>query len=122
MRAHTVKPQRIRQIQQASSLFSKAGAWQNSTVRSALPEELRDHMDSLDKQDLRAELRIMRDQAAESGWDTTVEAMQASFLSTGRIDRASIAVSAARIKSGSIVYDEPVDLGIYDRALQKEGC
>lgn len=107
---------------QLALLCTKAGAWQNSTVRSALPEELRDHMDSLDKQDLRAELRIMRDQAAESGWDTTVEAMQASFLSTGRIDRASIAVSAARIKSGSIVYDEPVDLGIYDRALQKEGC
>lgn len=107
---------------QLALLCTKAGAWQNSTVRSALPEELRDHMDSLDKQGLRAELRIMRDQAVESGWDTTVEAMRISFLSTGRIDRASIAVSAARIKSGAVVYDEPVDLGIYDRALQKEGC
>lgn len=107
---------------QLALLCTKVGAWQNSTVRSALPEELRDHMDSLDKQDLRAELRIMRDQAAESEWDATVEAMRISFLSTGRIDRASIAVSAARIKSGAVVYNEPVDLGIYDRALQKEGC
>lgn len=54
------------------------------------------------------------------GMNTAVEAMRISFLSTGRIDRASIAVSAARIKSGAVVYDEPVDLGIYDRALQKE--
>lgn len=107
---------------QLALLCTKAGAWQNSTVRNALPEELRDHMDSLDKQDLRAELRIMRDQSAESGWGTTVEAMRTSFLSTGRIDRASVAVSAARIRSGTIVYDEPVDLSIYDRALQKEGC
>ena len=53
--------------------------------------------------------------------NTAVEAMRISFLSTGRIDRASIAVSAARIKSGAVVYDEPVGLGIYDRALQKEG-
>lgn len=49
-------------------LCTRPGAWANSKVRSSLPDELRSHMDSLAKADLKEELRIMRDQVAQSGW------------------------------------------------------
>ena len=82
---------------------------------SALPDNLREHMDSLDKGALRAELRvIMRDQAATSGWEATLQAVQLAFEATSRVDEASVAVSAARAASGAVAYDEPVDLGAYD--------
>lgn len=90
------------------------GAWENSKVRAALPDDLRLHMDSLGKDDLKAEARVMRDQAKTSGWAATVQAVQLAYASTGRVDEASVAVSAARMASGSVTYDEPVDLGVYD--------
>ena len=102
---------------QLALLCSKPGAWANSKVRSALPDELREHMDSLGRSDLKSELRLMRDQSAESGWGATVRAMRAALLATGRIDRASVAVGAARIIGGSVAYDEDVDLAVYDSAL-----
>ena len=74
-------------------------------------------MDSLGKPDLKAELRLMRDQAATSGWDATVQAMRSALLATGRVDRASVAVGAARMAGGAVEYDEQVDLSAYDSAL-----
>lgn len=71
-------------------------------------------MDSLDRADLRAELRVMRDQAAASGWEATLQAVRLAYAVTGRVDEASVAVSAARAASGAVAYDEPVDLGVYD--------
>ncbi len=100
---------------QLAVLAVKAGGWVNSRVRFAVPDDLREHMDSLPKPDLRAELRMMRDQCALTGWDATVAAMEAALAATGRIDAASVSVAAARIAGGSIVYDEPVDLSEYDR-------
>ena len=102
---------------QLALLAAKAGGWSESRVRAALPEELREHMDSLGKPQLRAEIRLMRDRCAEAGWDATVEAMAASLAATGRVDEASVAVAAARIGSGSVDWGETVDLGEYDRAL-----
>lgn len=102
-------------------LCQRPGAWANSKVRSAIPDDLRGHMDSLGKSDLKAELRLMRDQAAASGWDATVQAMAGALLATGRIDRASVAVGAARIAGGAAEYDEPVDLSAYDEAFTPAG-
>lgn len=83
-------------------------------MREALPDELREHMDSLDRAGLKAELRVMRDQAATSGWEATLQAVRLAYEATGRIDEASVAVSAARAATGTVTYDEPVDLGVYD--------
>lgn len=102
---------------QLALLCAKVNAWPNSQVRASIPDQLKDHMDSLGKQDLKAELRIMRNQAARSGYAATVGAMSDALASTGRIDEASVAVAAARAASGAIAYDEPVDLDAYDRAL-----
>lgn len=99
---------------QLALLSVSVGAWENSRVRHALPDRLREHMDRLGKDRLRAELRLMRDQAATSGWEATVQAMEVAYEATGRVDAASVAVSAARMASGTISYDEPVDLCVYD--------
>lgn len=98
-------------------LCTRPGAWMNSKVRSSLPDELRSHMDSLAKADLKEELRIMRDQVAQSGWDAAKGAFAMALDATGRIDRASVAICAARINSPCVSYDDPVDLGIYDVAI-----
>lgn len=104
---------------QLALLCAKARAWQNSRARSAMPDDLREWMDSLGDADLRAELRLLRDENARSGWDVTVRAAEMALAATGRVDAASLAVSAARIASGEsrICYDEPVDLAEYDAAL-----
>ena len=102
---------------QLALLAVKAGGWRNSQVRFCMPDRLREHMDSLSKPDLRAELRVMRDQNAISGWDATVCAMDACFAATGRIDAAGVSLAAARALTGDVSYDEKVDLDVYDRAL-----
>lgn len=85
---------------QLALLAWNAGGWENSRVREALPDELREHMDSLDRAGLKAELRVMRDQAATSGWEATLQAVRLAYEATGRIDEASVAVSAARAAAG----------------------
>lgn len=74
---------------QLAALAVKAGGWVNGQVRLAVPDELREHMDSLPKPDLRAEPRVMRDRNAVSGRDTTVAAMAECLALTGRIDEAA---------------------------------
>ena len=101
---------------QLAVLAVKAGGWVNSQVRFAIPDGLREHMDSLPKPDLRAELRVMRDQCAVSGWGATVAAMAGCLALTGRVDEAGVARAAARAATGEVSYDEPVDLAEYDRA------
>lgn len=97
-------------------LCIKSGAWKNSKVRTSLSEKLREYLDSLDPADLKAGLRLLRDECARSGWEATSKAAELAFKATGRIDAASIGVGASRIASGidAIAYDDPVDLGIYD--------
>ena len=70
--------------------------------------------------DLAADLRVLRDESAERGWGAAVEGMSRSLASTGGVDRALVALSAARAASGDerVEYDEEVDLGVYDRALR----
>lgn len=104
-------------------LSVKPGGWGNSRVRSALSDGLRDYMDSLGRDDLKAELRLMRDEAARTGWSAMLQAVELAHASTGRVDRASVAVSAARISSGGPVsYDEPVDLSEYDVVFAGKGA
>ncbi len=100
---------------------TRPNAWANSHVRASLPEALRAHMDSLPKSELRAELRVMRNQAASSGYGATVDAMSASLAGTGRIDEAGVALAAARAASGTVAYEDRVDLGAYDAAFASIG-
>ena len=47
--------------------------------------------------------------------------MAGALLATGRIDRASVAVGAARIVGGTVEYAEQVALSAYDSALASLG-
>ena len=102
---------------QLALLCTRPNAWQNSQVRADIEGSLREHLDGLDGAGLKAALRCLRNQSAQSGYASALEAMHEAYMGTGRIDEASMAVAAARIASGSVLYDEPVDLGAYDRAL-----
>ena len=112
---------RLDENARAALLSVKANAWQNSQVRASLSDDVRAYMDSLEKADLRAEMRLMRDEAARSGWAATKQAVELAYAATGRIDSASVAVSAARMAvDDAISYDEPIDLGEYDAVFKRE--
>lgn len=105
---------------QLALLSIKSNAWQNSQVRASLSDDVREYMDSLERADLKAEMRLMRDEAARSGWAATKQAVELAYAATGRIDQASVAVSAARIAADdAIAYDEPIDLSEYDTVFKK---
>lgn len=102
---------------QLATLAHRPGGWVNSQVRAELSDQLRDYFDTLDKSELSSGLRLMRDQTALSGWEATVGAMEATLEACGRIDAASVALAAARQETKPIVYDEPVDLAVYDSMM-----
>ena len=104
-------------------LCMRPAGWRDSSVRASLPAELVAFLDSEAPADLAADLRVLRDESAERGWGAAVEGMSRSLAATGGVDRASVALSAARAASGDerVEYDEEVDLGVYDRALRLLG-
>lgn len=105
---------------QLALLARKPGAWGNSQVRAALPENLRAYMDGLDR-DARAErIRLMRNVSADRGWSAMVSAAESALAHTGRVDEAGITVAALRGESAPVDYDEPVDLSVYDEVFGKE--
>lgn len=105
-------------------LCMKPGGWRNSQVRASLSDDLRAYMDSLGEEELKEELRLLRDQTAMSGWSATLQAVELAHSATNRMDRASVAVSAARIASGDgvIAYDQPIDLSEYDVVFSRKGA
>ena len=101
-------------------LCMRPAGWRDSTVRESLPAELVAFLDSEPPAGRAADLRVLRDESAERGWAAAVEGMSRSLAATGGLDRASVALSAARAASGDerVEYDEEVDLGVYDGALR----
>ena len=87
-------------------LAMKLGAWRNSSVRSAMPDALRDYMDGLGRCELGDGLRLMRDQVQQSGWDATVGAMQCAlarrlYVSNDTIDWFLSSSNAAQLRAVS---------------------
>ena len=105
---------------QPGLLCARPAGWRDSSVRASLPAELVSFLDAEPPADLAADLRVLRDESAERGWPAAVEGMSRSLAATGGIDRASVALSAARAAAGDerVEYDEEVDLGVYDGALR----
>ena len=77
-------------------------------------------MDGLGRDALAERLRLMRNVAAQSGWEAMVEAAATALESTGRIDEAGMHMAVLSRTSTPIRYDEPVDLSVYD-ALARKG-
>ena len=104
-------------------LCMRPSGWRDSTVRAAPPRDLVEYLDSEPRADLAADLRVLRDESAERGWAAAVEGMARSLAATGGVDRATVALSAARAASGDarVEYDDEVDLSVYDGALRPAG-
>lgn len=101
-------------------LCMRPAGWRDSSVRASLPEELVAFLDGEPADSLKADLRVLRDESAERGWEAAVEGMSRSLAATGGLDRATVALSAARAAAGDerVEYDEKVDLDVYDGALR----
>jgi transposase len=101
-------------------LCMRPAGWRDSSVRASLPEELVAFLDGEPADSLKADLRVLRDESAERGWEAAVEGMSRSLAATGSLDRATVALSAARAAAGDerVEYDEKVDLDVYDGALR----
>lgn len=104
-------------------LCMRPGGWRDSAIRPSLPPALVAFLDSEGPADLAADLRVLRDESADRGWAAAVEGMSRSLAATGGLDRASVALSAARAAAGDarVEYDDEVDLGVYDGALELLG-
>lgn len=91
------------------------GAWREGRARAALPDDLRDHIDALDRRGLGGAVRRMRDRCAPSGWDATVRAASAPLGASGGMGPSAVAPAASRAETGEASCDEAADLAEYDR-------
>ena len=100
-------------------LCMRPGGWRDSVVRGSLPASLVAFLDAAEPADLAADLRVLRDAAAERGFAAAVEGMERALEATGGVDAASVGLAAAVAASGGrrTEYDDPVDLSVYDGAL-----
>lgn len=108
---------------QLKLLCMRPAGWRDSSVRSSLPSELVEFLDGEPAGRLAEDLRVLRDESSERGWKAAVAGMARSLAATGGVDRASVAVSAARAQAGDarVEYDDEVDLTVYDGALRELG-
>lgn len=101
-----------------SVLSRNAGAWNNSGIRRDLPDPLRDYLDSLEKADLKAKLRLMSNLNDEFGYQSAIDAMSMS-LKNGGINASDVQIIAQRI-TGYGINTPPgpgPSLKVYDLAF-----
>ena len=108
-------------LSQLALLCRKPGAWRNSQVRAAIPDDLRRHMDALSKAGRKDALRAMRDASAQAGWAATVEAMTALAASGGALAPADVMLGAMFVANGqhAVDYESAADLSGYDAAFAR---
>lgn len=96
----------------------RPNGWRDSSVRPSLPDGLVSFPGGEPASGLQADLRALRDESSERGWGAAAGGMPGSVRATGPVDRASVAVSAARAQSGDArtEYDEEAGLGACDSA------
>lgn len=106
-------------VLQLRLLCARPGGWRDSVVRDSLPRELVDRLDEDGPEELRRDLKTLRDASDEVGWEAAVEGMRRALAATGGLDRASVELAGAVAASGDarVEYDEEVDLAAYDSAF-----
>lgn len=106
---------------QLALLCRKPGGWRNSSVRASLPERLRVSIDSMEKSDRSAMLRMMRDVSAASGYEAAVTAM-ATLADGGVPSEADVSLAASLLANGqgAVSYDDEPDLEMYDAVFARE--
>jgi transposase len=102
-------------------LVSRPGAWVNSRVRQSMPEDLRSHIDSADKDMQRSYLRTLASATEGTDYNTAITAMCMTLRGTGQLRKPDIAMCATRLYIGDApAYDEPIDLSEYDAVFGRE--
>jgi len=103
-------------------LVSRPGAWKNSRVRLAMPDDLRNHIDGVDKDMLRSYLRTIAYATEGTNYDTAIEAASMTFRSTGQLRKTDVAMYATRLFLGEAPeYEDPIDLSEYDAVFPGKG-
>jgi len=96
-------------------LVSRPGGWPNSRIRLEMPHELRDHIDSVDKDMVRSYLSSIAFAAENADYDTAIEAAHMVVKNTGQLRKTDLAMYVTRLYLGTAPpYDIPVDLKEYD--------
>lgn len=103
-----------------SRLMRNPGAWRNSLLRTALPEQLRNEMDGLARVELKETLYTMNELSDRYGFDSALEAMDEAAKS-GRFTSATSMVLAARLATFEPEGIANVDLSVYDAMLEPIG-
>ncbi len=98
-------------------LAKRPGGYRESSFRSAIPKELKERLDGLERAELASELSAIQKAAARSGARSAVDAA-ARLAGSGRSLAASdVYALARRIAAGDEATDVGIDLAVYDRAL-----
>lgn len=99
-------------------LCMRPNGWRDSSVRLSLPDGLASFPGGEPASGPRADPGVLRDESSERGWGAAAGGMPGSVRATGPVDRASVAVSAARAQSGDArtECDEEAGLGACDSA------
>ena len=96
-------------------LVARPGGWPNSRIRLAMPCELREHIDSVDKDMVRSYLSSIANAAEGADYDTAIEAARMVVKNTGQLRKTDLTMYVTRLYlGGGPVYDIPVDLKEYD--------
>jgi len=107
---------------QLALLARRPGGWSNSRVRADIPPAVVAHLDSLEKSELKRDLRLLYEASARSGLEATLAALEVLAADSGRTpDFFDVGVLAGRI-AGYGLDTAPVpgaDLSCYDRYFLK---
>jgi len=99
-------------------LIARPGGWVNSRLRHALPDDLRNYIDSGERADIKSCLAALAEATEVSDWPCAVQAARSVWRATGHLACADVTLYARRLFGGDgVVYNEPVDLLAYDRVF-----
>jgi hypothetical protein len=110
---------------QLKLLSVRPGGWRNSVLRDKMPRSVVDHLDSVDKDTLRRDLKLLYEAAQRSGLDATLDALD--ILAEEHADFPDffqVGVLAGRIADLGLAQMEPghADLSVYDATFLEVGA
>ena len=100
------------------ALLRRPRAWTNSPFRAGLDDTLRDHLDALDRPELRRVLSVFSETATSFGFEVAMDSLQEA-VRRGTVDAFSLQAISARIAYDGLLSapNQGPNLETYDRAL-----
>ena len=104
-------------VAELRTLSRRPGAWQQSRLRSQLPDDVASYLDGLGRHDLSGKLGMLSDACDVEGFDVAVESMRRLVASGRDFTSSDMRVLALRVVTGGDVPDAGPDLTVYNRAF-----